>query len=103
MERIRKGDAIVVIAGKDKGKRSTILNVRTADGAVLAEHVAVAIHHVKPRKQGEKGTVKQRESYIQACKVMPVCPSCHKPCRMNTGLLDSGKRVRKCNHCKETF
>lgn len=103
MARIKKGDTVVVIAGKDKGKRGAVLRVHPSEGKVLVKDVAMIARHTKPRKQGEQGTIKHRESYIMACKVMPVCGSCHKPCRVNTKMLDEGKRVRLCNVCKEIF
>lgn len=101
MERIKKHDNVEIIAGKDKGKRSTVIQVH--DDKLLVKDVAMVARHTKPKRQNEQGTVKHKESLIRACKVMPVCSSCHKACRVNAKLLDDGKCVRLCNKCKEIF
>lgn len=103
MARIKKGDTVEVIAGKDKGRRGAVLKVCPSDDKVLVKDVAMIARHTKSRKQGEQGTIKRRESYIALCKVMPVCGSCGKSCRVNTKMLNEGKRVRLCNMCKEIF
>ena len=103
MARIKKGDTVVVIAGKDKGKRSTVIQMHPTDDVALVKDVAMIARHTKPRKQGEQGGIKHRESYIALCKIMPICASCNKPCRVNSKMLDEGKRVRLCNNCKEIF
>jgi large subunit ribosomal protein L24 len=104
MARIKKGDTVVVIAGKDKGKRSTVIQVHPTDASALVKDVAMITRHTKPRKQGEQGGIKHHESCIALCKLMPICGSCNKPCRINSKKLDEGgKRVRLCNKCKEIF
>lgn len=103
MLRIKKGDTVEVIAGKDKGKRSTVIRVHPKDGKALVKDVAVVARHTKPRKQGEQGTIKHRESYLNMCKLMPICGSCSKPCRVNCKNIEAGKHVRVCNICKEIF
>lgn len=103
MARIKKGDTVMVIAGKDKGKKSTVIEVCPTDGLLLIKDVGMVVRHTKPRRQNEQGSIKHRESYIPTNKVMPVCGSCHKPCRVNSKTLDEGKRVRLCNMCKEIF
>jgi large subunit ribosomal protein L24 len=103
MARIKKGDTVVVIAGKEKGKRSTVIKVHPTEAVALVKDVAMIARHSKPRKQGEQGGIKHRESCIALCKLMPICVSCNKPCRVNNKMLDEGKRVRLCNKCKEIF
>lgn len=93
----------MVVAGKDKGKRGTVLKVHPSEDKVLIKDIGMVVRHTKPRKQGEQGTIKHRESYISLCKVMPICGSCNKSCRVNTKIVDEGKRVRLCNICKEIF
>jgi len=101
--RVRKGDVVKVLSGKDKGKQGSVLMISPKKDKVLVKDVAVVTRHMKPRRQGEPGTIQKKESYIMLSKVMPVCGSCNKPCRINTKLLDEGKRVRLCNKCKEIF
>jgi large subunit ribosomal protein L24 len=101
MERIKKGDTVLVIAGKDKGKRSTVIEVRPSDNAVLVKGVGMIVRHTKFRKNGEQGSIKHKESFLPLCKVMPICSSCNKPCRVNSKVLDDKRHVRLCNLCKE--
>ena len=103
MARIKKGDTVVVIAGKDKGKRSTVIQMHPTDDVALVKDVAMVTRHTKPRRQGEQGGIKRREGYISLGKIMPICGSCNKPCRVNSKMLEEVKRVRLCNICKEIF
>jgi len=102
--RIKKGDAVSVLSGKDKGKRGSVIKVLPKKDKVLVKDIAVVARHVKARKQGEVAGIKKRESYIPLSRVMPICKACSKPCRINSKVMeDSGKRVRLCNKCKEIF
>ena len=76
---IRKDDTVIVLSGKDKGKKGKVLTVMPKDGKVIVEKVNVISRHQKPRKQGEEGGIIKREAPIYACKVMRVCPKCDKP------------------------
>ena len=95
---IRKGDKVVVISGKDKGKEGKILGADPKAGKVIVEGVSVASKHQKPRKQGEEGGIIKMETPIYACKVMVVCPKCGKPTRVAHKIVD-GKKVRVCKKC----
>ena len=95
---IRKGDKVVVISGKDKGKEGKILVADPKAGKVIVEGVSVAAKHQKPRKQGEEGGIIKMETPIYACKVMVVCPKCGKPTRVAHKIVD-GKKVRVCKKC----
>lgn len=101
--RIRKNDTVFVISGKDKGKKGKVLEVKRKKGAILAENIAVATRHTKPRRAGEQGGIKKSEVYINESKVMPICTACKKPTRVSSKLLDTGKRARICVRCKEIF
>ena len=95
---IRKDDTVIVLSGKDKGKKGKVLTVMPKDGKVIVEKVNVISRHQKPRKQGEEGGIIKREAPIYACKVMRVCPKCDKPTRAASKMVD-GKKVRVCKHC----
>lgn len=101
--RVKKNDLVMVIAGKDKGKKGSVIQILPKKGKVLVEGVAVVTRHVKPRKAGEQGGIRKEESFVKTSKVMPVCSACQKPTRTNTKMLESGKRARMCNRCKEIF
>ncbi len=100
--RIKKNDTAIVLSGKDRGKTGTVLRVDHKKGKVMVKDIAVLTHHVKPRKQGEKGGIKKEESFIPLSKVMPVCPSCKKRCRVKAGVQGENK-VRACHRCNEAF
>jgi len=95
---IKKGDTVVVLSGKDKGKQGKVLSVMPQEKKVIVEKVNVATKHVKPRKQGEEGGIQKKEAPIYACKVMRVCPKCGKPTRP-ASKVSGGKRVRVCKKC----
>ena len=96
---IRKDDTVIVLSGKDKGKKGKVLTVMPKDGKVIVEKVNVVSRHQKPRKQGEEGGIIKREAPIYACKVMRVCPKCDKPTRPAHKTLVDGKKVRVCKKC----
>lgn len=100
---IKKGDNVVVISGKDKGKKGKVLSVDAASRKVIVEGVNMATKHVSPRKQGEQSGIIKQEAAIYACKVMHICSSCGKPTRIGYKLLDDGSKVRMCKNCLEVF
>lgn len=103
MARIKKNDKVVILAGKDKGKESVVIGLSSKNGKVIVKDVAMLTHHKKAGKQGEVSGVIREESFIDLAKVMPVCGSCKTPCRVNSKVLENGKRARMCNNCKEIF
>ncbi len=96
---IKKGDTVVVLSGKDKGKKGTILEVNPKEGKVIVEKINVVSRHQKPRQQGEMGGIIQKEAPIYACKVQRVCPKCDKATRPAHKMLADGKKVRICKKC----
>ncbi|NCB63315.1 MAG: 50S ribosomal protein L24 [Clostridia bacterium] len=96
---IRKDDTVVVLSGKDKGKRGKILSVEPKEGKVVVEKVNMVSRHTKPRKQGEEGGILRKEAHLYASKVMRVCPKCDKPTRPAMKILADGKKVRVCKKC----
>ncbi len=95
---VKKNDTVIVLSGKDKGKKGKVLSVDPKAGKVVVEKINVASRHTKPRKQGEEGGIVPKETPIYACKVMTVCPKCGKPTRV-AHKVDGGKKVRVCKHC----
>ena len=96
---IKKGDTVIVLSGKDKGKKGKVLVAMPKDSKVIVKGVNVATCHTKPRKQGEEGGIVKKEAPIYACKVMRVCPKCNKPTRPASKVGADGKRVRVCKKC----
>ena len=99
---IRKDDTVIVLSGKDKGKKGKVLSANPKAEKVVVEGVNVAAHHRKPRKQGEEGGILKIETPIYACKVQVVCPKCGKATRVGHKTVD-GKNVRTCKKCGETI
>ena len=95
---IKKGDTVVVLSGKDKGKQGKVLGTVPADGKVVVEGINMVTCHVKPRKQGEQGGIVKREAALAACKVQVVCPKCSKATRV-AHKVENGKKTRVCKHC----
>ena len=95
---IKKGDTIVVLSGKDKGKQGKVLEVMPKEGKVVVEKVNMVSRHTKPRKQGDQGGIMKREAAIAACKVQVVCPKCSKGTRV-AHKIEGGKKTRVCKHC----
>ena len=95
---IKKGDTIVVLSGKDKGKQGKVLGTVPKSTKIVAEGINMVTCHVKPRRQGEEGGIVKREAAIYASKVQVVCPKCGKNTRVGCELKD-GKKVRTCKKC----
>ena len=95
---VKKNDTVVVLSGKDKGKKGKVLSVEPETRKVIVEGVNVASRHQKPRKQGEEGGIIKKEPPIYASKVMTLCPKCDKATRVAHKIVD-GKKVRVCKHC----
>jgi large subunit ribosomal protein L24 len=101
--RVKKNDKVCVLAGKDRGKKGTVIAILPKENKIMISGIALVKKHVKARRQGEIAGIKEQESFIHISKVIPVCGSCNKGCRINIKSLDDGKTVRICNRCKETF
>ena len=103
---VKKGDTVVVISGKDKGKKGKIMVAQPDDERVIVQGAAMVTRHVKPRKQGQPGGRIEKEGPIHASNVMLVCPKCDKPTRIAHKIKEveiSGekkqKSVRVCKKC----
>lgn len=94
MNRIRKGDQVIVITGKDKGRQGTVLNVGD-DGCLTVETVNMAKKHAKPNPMaGVEGGIVEKEMPIDASNVMVYNPMTNKGDRIGIKTLEDGKRVR---------
>jgi large subunit ribosomal protein L24 len=91
--KIRKGDDVIVLAGKDKGKRGTVL--RVLDGKVVVENVNLARKHVKPNpNKGEQGGIVDKEMPLDVSNVAVFNPAADKGDRIGFKTLDDGRKVR---------
>ena len=93
MMRVKKGDTVVVIAGKDKGKKGTVTKVFTKANRVLVEGVNVITKHQKPTAMNPQGGIVNKEAPIHISNVMPLDPETGKGTRVRFEMKD-GKKVR---------
>ena len=95
---IKKGDTVLVIAGKDKGKSGKVLVSQPADNSVVVAGVNMISKHKKPRSAQDKGGIIKKEGKIDASNVQVICPTCGKATRINNVIVD-GKKIRQCKKC----
>jgi len=92
--RIRSGDNVVVISGKDKGKTGKVTRVLREEDRVVVQGVNLVKRHSRPTPRNPSGGIIEREQPIHACKVMPVDPKTGKGTRVRFKELDGGKKIR---------
>jgi large subunit ribosomal protein L24 len=98
---LRKNDNVIVIAGRDAGKRGRVLRVLPDKGRVIVEGINFVKRHTRPDpRRNVKGGIVQREAALSASNVQLVCPECGARTRVGRRLLDDGRRVRVCVKCK---
>jgi len=91
--KIKKGDNVVVISGRDKGKSGEVLRVLPAEARLIVQGVHVARRHTKPR-MGDPGGIVDKELTIHVSNVAHVDPQSGKPTRVGYKILDGGRKVR---------
>ena len=100
---VKKGDFVKVVSGSCKGASGKIAAVSIKEGKVIIENVNVAVKHLKPKQEGQSGSIVKVEAPMYASKVMLVCPKCSKTTRLAHGFDAKQKKKRKCVHCNELF
>ena len=100
---VKTGDTVMVISGKDRGKKGKVLQVSPEEGKIIVEGVKMVQKHVKPRKTGEQGGIIKAESAFYACKAMPYCSHCQRPVRIKRTVYGDGKKDRVCHRCGNTL
>ena len=96
---IRKNDQVVILSGKDRGKRGKVLQVYPAKHTAIVERANFTKKHTKKNPQKNvQGGILERESPIQISKLQVVCPSCSEPTRIAAKVTDEGT-VRTCKQC----
>lgn len=100
--RIKKGDLVFILMGKDQGKKEKVLKVFPKENKVLVENVNVVQKHLRPTQKFQGGLVKRAlPTYLS--KVMLVCPSCNKPTRVR-GTESADKKLKRiCGRCGEVI
>ena len=98
---VRKGDTVLVLSGKDAGKKGRVLRVLSTKGTAIVERVNFTKKHTKQNPgKNIKGGILERESPIHVAKLQVVCPSCGEPARLGSHRNETGEAVRFCRKCK---
>jgi len=97
--RLKKGDTVKILGGKDRGKTGTILHALPEAGRVVIDGLNVFKKHSRPRRQGEKGQMVLVPRPMPASKVMLVCPNCKQPTRIGA-RVEGARKVRFCKKCE---
>ena len=100
---VRRGDTVLVLAGKDRGKRGTVDRIeRTKRGlGVVIPGINMAKRHQKARSRTQQAGIIDLPVPIHVSNVQVVCPRCNKPTRIGHQQLEDGRRARVCKHCGE--
>ena len=98
--RLKKNDQVVVLAGRDKGKRGRVISVEPDRGRALVDNVNFVKRHTKANPQKNiKGGILEREAPVPASQLMLVCKECQQPTRVAFRTLEEGRKARVCKKC----
>ncbi|HXX59204.1 MAG TPA: 50S ribosomal protein L24 [Dehalococcoidales bacterium] len=101
--KIHKEDNVLVIAGKNKGKKGKVRFVFPDDNRVLVEGVNMIKTHSRAKAQVRQAGLIEREAPISLANVMIICNHCNKPARIGFKRLEDGRKVRVCRNCQEVL
>lgn len=99
--RIKQGDTVEVISGKDRGKQGEILKVEPDEDKVIVEGINIIHRHMRPTQDMPQGGIIENEGPIHISNVQLICPRCGERTRFGTEVLDDGSKVRICKKCGE--
>ena len=104
--KIKKGDNVLVIAGKDRGRKGKVIDVLPKEERVVIEGINLRKKHVRPRRSGEKGQIVSMPGPLHISNVKLLCPNCGKPTRVGFEVVKSNKeglrkkeKYRVCKKC----
>ena len=100
--KLKKGDSVKILSGKDRGRTGVVLKAYPDDDRIQIDGLNVFKKRSKPRKQGEKGQVVAVSRPLAASKVRIICPNCKSPTRIG-GRIEGSRKVRYCKKCKATL
>ena len=101
--KIRKNDNVLVIAGKDKGKKGKVRYAYPKKNIVLVESINLVKKHSRPVRQARQAGIIEREAPLSISKVMLLCSKCNHPTRIGFRFLEDGRKVRVCRVCNEVI
>jgi len=101
--KIRKNDTVLIILGKDKGKKGRVRQSLPKENKVMVEGLNMVKRHSRARGVARQAGIIELEAPLHVSKVMLVCGKCDKPTRVGSRLLDDGNRARVCRACHEVI
>ena len=99
--KIRRGDTVLVLSGRERGKRGKVLIVLPARQRIVVERVNFIKRHQRPTQKVRQGGIIEREGSLHVSNVMLVCGKCDRATRTGKQVLSDGRRVRVCKKCNE--
>lgn len=98
---IKRGDTVMIVSGKEKGKKGKVLLISPERNRAIVEALNMATHHERPSQRNPQGGLVQKEASIHVSALMLVCTKCGKPTRVGSKVLEDGTKVRVCKKCSE--
>jgi len=100
---VKKNDTVIVIAGREKGKKGRVLSIYPSKGRLLIEKINMIRKHMKPTRKYAQGGIIEKEAPLHISNIMLICPKCNKPTRISNTSLQDGRKVRMCKKCREVM
>jgi large subunit ribosomal protein L24 len=98
---LHREDTVLVLAGRDRGKKGRVIRVLPEKGMALVEKVNMVKRHTRPNQQLPQGGIQEKEAPIHLSNLQVICSKCGKPTRVARKSLTDGRRVRACKKCGE--
>ena len=99
--RLKKSDTVLIIKGKERGKKGKIIKLFLEDHSAIVENINMVKKHMRRTQSNPKGGIILRESPVRIPNMMLICPRCSKPTRVGYAILSDGSKKRSCKKCKE--
>lgn len=101
MLRIRKGDKVIILSGKDRGKSGRVLKVMPSKNRVIVEGVNLVKKHMRRRSENEPGGIQEIPAPLHISKVNLFCPNCNKGVRFGIQIMKDKTKIRVCKKCQK--
>ncbi len=101
--KVRKNDTVVVIGGKDRGKKGKVRRALPEKESVVVEGLNMIKRHSRAGRAARQAGIIELEAPLHVSKVMLLCDKCNKPTRVGSRVLEDGKKVRICRLCQEVI
>jgi len=100
--KIKKGDQVLIISGKDKGRKGKVIESIPKQARIIIENINLRKKHVKPKKSGEKGQIVELPSPLNVSNVKIICPKCAKAVKISY-KIEGKKKYRVCKKCNQAI